>query len=105
MSDNCGSRTEKGKSYLLSFHPSSSVILSFPSLPAPPLQAAKNAYGSPEAALETTELMELLVQEPNANTAIKCPTDLFTVQTPPPTATHRDVDVNIQHTSVMDACM
>lgn len=39
--------------------------------------------------------MELLVQEPNANTAIKCPTDLLAVQTLPCTAICRDVDVNM----------
>lgn len=82
-----------------------SVILSFLSLPTTPPQAAKNSHSSREAALETTELMELLVQEPNANTAIKCPTDPSAVQTLPSTAAHRHVDANIQHTSVVDGCI
>lgn len=55
--------------------------LFLPSLLPLPRQS-KTPNSSPEAALETTELMDLLVLEPCANAAIKCPTDLFAVQTP-----------------------
>lgn len=57
---------------------------SLPSLTAPLPRQSKMPNSSPEAALETTELMGLLVLEPYANAAIKCPTDLFAV--------HRGVD-------------
>lgn len=43
------------------------------------------------------------MEEPRANTAIKCPTDLFAVQTLSTTSAHGDEGVNTRHPSVVDA--
>lgn len=47
--------------------------------------------------------MELPEEEPRANTAIKCPTDLFAAQTVPSASAHGDESANTQHPSVVYA--